>query len=426
MTLDASRLEITVDEQARWRRRMNVTVPADFVREEELRAARNLASRANLKGFRRGRVPTRMIEGRFKGTLRQEALDRLIGDAYRQALRAQELRPISEGQIEDVRYEPEADLTFSVTFEVEPKVELEKLGGFVVERPTPTIEDQHVDDVLERIREQAGVWKPVEEGTPTDKDQVSVSIARLSGEEGDEPEARDYDIVLGQGDAIPAIEDAIRTLEPGQTADFDVAFPDDFPDESRRGHSERVRITLSARKEMELPDLDDDLARQVGEFGTLEELKAQIREDLLEDAEKQAESVVRGRLLDALLEANPFEVPVSMIDGYADSLIGDQKDGIDPERLAEVRERLRPEAERVVQRILLIEQVADSQSLRATEDEIDARVEDIAEKNDTDPSKVYAELQKSGRLEALERELTERKVFDFLQSQSEIIEAPAS
>jgi trigger factor len=367
-----------------------------------------------------------MIEGRFKGTLRQEALDRLIGDAYRQALRAQELRPISEGQIEDVRYEPEADLTFSVTFEVEPKVELEKLGGFVVERPTPTIEDQHVDDVLERIREQAGVWKPVEEGTPTDKDQVSVSIARLSGEEGDEPEARDYDIVLGQGDAIPAIEDAIRTLEPGQTADFDVAFPDDFPDESRRGHSERVRITLSARKEMELPDLDDDLARQVGEFGTLEELKAQIREDLLEDAEKQAESVVRGRLLDALLEANPFEVPVSMIDGYADSLIGDQKDGIDPERLAEVRERLRPEAERVVQRILLIEQVADSQSLRATEDEIDARVEDIAEKNDTDPSKVYAELQKSGRLEALERELTERKVFDFLQSQSEIIEAPAS
>lgn len=426
MTLDASRLEITVDEQARWRRRMNVTVPADFVREEERRAARNLASRANLKGFRKGKVPARMIEGRFRGALRQEALDRLIGDAYRQALQARSLRPISEGQIEDVRYEPEADLTFSVAFDVEPAVELEKMGGFVVERPTPTIEDQHVDDVLERIREQAGVWKPADEGTPTDKDQVSVSIARLSGEEGEEPEARDYDFVLGQGDAIPDIEDAIRTLEPGQTGDFDVSFPDDFPDESRRGHAERVRITLTARKEMELPDLDDDLARQVGDFETLDELKAQIREDLREDAEKQAESVVRGRLLDALLEANPFEVPVSMIDRYADSLLGDQKSGIDPERLGEIRERLRPEAERVVQRILLIERVAESQSLAATEDEIDARVEDIAEKNDTDPSKVYAQLQKSGRLEALERELTERKVFDFLKSQSEIIEAPAS
>ena len=426
MTLDASRLEITVDEQARWRRRMNVTVPADFVREEEKRAARNLASRANLKGFRKGKVPTRMIEGRFKGALRQEALDRLIGDAYRSALRARELRPISEGQIEDVRYEPEADLTFSVAFDVEPSVQLEKLGGFVVERPGPTVEDQHVDDVLDRIREQAGVWKPVDEGTPTDKDMVSVSIARLSGEEDEEPEARDYDFTLGQGDAIPDIEDAIRTLEPGQTGDFDVSFPDDFPDESRRGHSERVRITLKARKELELPDLDDDLARQVGDFETLDQLKQQIRDDLLEDAEKQAESVVRGRLLDALLEANPFEVPVSMIDRYADSLIGDQKDGIDPERLAEIRERLRPEAERVVQRILLIERVAETRSLAATEDEIDARVEEIAEKNDTDPSKVYAQLQKSGRLEALERELTERKVFDFLKSQSEIIEASAS
>ena len=426
MTLDASRLEITVDEQARWRRRMNVTVPADFVREEEQRAARNLASRANLKGFRKGKVPARMIEGRFRGTLRQEALDRLIGDAYRQALQAESLRPISEGEIEDVRYEPDADLSFSVAFDVEPTVEIEKFGGFVVERPTPTIEDEHVDDVLERIREQAGVWKPADEGTPTDKDQVSVSIARLSDEDGEEAEARDYDLVLGQGDAIPDIEDAIRTLEPGQTGDFDVSFPDDFPDESRRGHTERVRIALTARKEMELPDLDDDLARQVGEFETLDELKTQIREDLREDAEKQAESVIRGRLLDALLEANPFEVPVSMIDRYADSLIGDQKDGIDPERLAEVRERLRPEAERVVQRILLIERVAESQSLAATEDEIDARVEEIAEANDTDPSKVYAQLQKSGRLEALERELTERKVFDFLKSQSEIIEAPAS
>ncbi|MEX2472773.1 MAG: trigger factor [Gemmatimonadota bacterium] len=424
MTLDVSRLEITVDEQDRWRRRINVTVPADFVRDEELRAARNLASRANLKGFRKGRVPARMIEGRFKGALRQEALDRLIGDAYRQALQARELRPISEGQIEDVKYEPEADLSFSVAFDVEPTVELEKLGGFVIERPAPKVEDQHVDDVLDRIREQAGVWKPAEEGAPTDKDMVSVHIVRLADvDEGDE-EGRDYDFVLGQGDAIPDIEDAIRTLEPGQTGDFDVAFPDDFPDESRRGHSERIRITLNARKEMELPELDDDLAKQVGDFETLDQLKAEVRADLEKDGEQQAESVVRGRILDALLEANPFEVPGSMIDRYADSLIGEQKEGIDPERLREVRERIRPEAERVVQRILLIERVAELQGLAATEDDLDARIEEIAGQNDTEPAKVYAQLQKSGRLEALERELTERKVFDFLKSQSEIIEAP--
>ncbi len=426
MTLDASRLEITVDEQARWRRRLNVTVPADFVREEEHRAARNLASRANLKGFRKGRVPTRMIEGRFKGALRQEALDRLIGEAYRQALQAQSLRPISEGEIEDVHYEPQADLRFTVAFDVEPVIEVEKFGGFVVERPVPTVTDEHIDEVFDRIREQAGVWKPAEEGTPHDKDMVSVHIVRLTDEAEESSEGRDYDFILGQGDAIPDIEDAIRTLEPGLSGDFDVAFPDDFPDESRRGQSERVRITLNARKEMELPELDDDLARQVGEFETLDELRAKVREDLQSDADQQAESVVRGRLLDALLEANPFDVPLSMIHRYTDSILGEQQKEIDPERLAEVRQRLQPEAERVVQRIILIERVAESQGLSTSEDEIDARVEEIAAANSTEPAKVYAQLQKSGRLEALERELTERKVFDFLKSQSEIIEGPAA
>lgn len=425
MTLDATRLQITVDQEDQWRRRMNVTVPADVVRQEEQKAARSIAARAHLKGFRKGRVPAKFIEGRFRGALRQETLDKLIGDAYREALAAESLRPISEGEIDQVRYEPEADLTFSVTFDVEPLIELEKLGGFVVERPATAVQDEHVADVLERIREQAGVWKPVDEGTPVDRDLVSVRIVRLADDGEETQEGREYEITLGQGDAIPDIEDAIRTLTPGQTSDFDVAFPDDFPDEERRGEKERVRITLKGRKEMELPELDDDLAKQVGDFETLDALKERIREDLQKDAEQQAESHVRGRLLDSVLEANPFEVPRSMVHRYADSLIGEQK-GLPAERLQEIRERIRPEAERVVQRILVIERIAEIQGLAATEDDLDQRIEEIAAANDTDPAKVYAQLQKSGRLEQLERELTERRVFDFLKSQSEIIEGSAA
>jgi len=421
-TFDPSLLDISVAEQARWRRRMSVRVPAEIVRQEEERAARQLAARANLKGLRKGRVPARMIESRFRGTLRQEALDRLIGDAYRQALQARSLRPISEGQVADVRYEPDADLSFSVAFAVEPTFHVETVGGFVVARPAVTVSDEHVDEVLQRIREQAGVWKPVEEGTPEARDMVSVRIVRLTAEGEETDEGREYDFVLGQGDAIPDIEDAIRTLEPGATGDFDVAFPEDFPDETRRGHQERVRITLKGRKEMELPELDDELARQVGDFDSLESLVAKIREDLEREAADQAEAVVRGRLLDAILEANPFELPLSMIDRYTDSLVGDPKQ-VEPERLAEIRERMRPESERVVKRILVIERIAEQRGLAASEEDVDARVEEIARANDTDPGRVYAQLQKAGRLEAIERELTERAVFDFLKGQSEIIEA---
>jgi FKBP-type peptidyl-prolyl cis-trans isomerase (trigger factor) len=120
-----------------------------------------------------------------------------------------------------------------------------------------------------------------------------------------------------------------------------------------------------------------------------------------------------------VLEANPFQVPASMVDRYLDSILGDTKD-VPPERLTEARTQLRPEAERAVKRILVIDRLAEARSLAATEDEIDQRVEEIASTNQTTPAKVYASLQKAGRLESIERELTERKVFDFLTSQSEI------
>ena len=127
---------------------MSVTVPAAVVQEEERKAAKQLASRANLKGFRKGRVPTKVIESRFSGALRQEALDKLIGDAYRQALATEDLRPISEGQIGDVQYAPEQDLTFEVEFDVQPEIEISRLGGFTVERPAAEVTDDQVQQVL--------------------------------------------------------------------------------------------------------------------------------------------------------------------------------------------------------------------------------------------------------------------------------------
>lgn len=416
MTIDTTRLQISVEEQERWRRRMSVTVPAAVVQEEERKAARRLASQARMKGFRKGHVPTRVIESRFGGSLRREALDRLIDDAYRQALAAEQLRPISEGEIEDVRYEPDQDLSFKVAFDVQPVIELSRLGGFVVERPKAEISDEQVQQVLERIREQNGVWQPAEGGHPEDGDLVSVKLARL--DESGEGEAKDYDFILGQGDAIAEIEAAIKSLEPGGEAEFDVALPhQDDPEQA--GQPDRVRIALVSRRTLERPPLDDDLAKQVGDFETIDQLKERVREDLEKEAADQAEAAVRGRLLDSILEANPFEVPASMVERYLGAVLGDAK-GVSPERLDEARAQIRPEAERAVKRILVIERVAETQNLAATEEELDQRIEEIAAANDTTAAKVYASMQKSGRLDTLERELTERKVFAFLTEQSEI------
>ena len=175
-----------------------------------------------------------MIENRFGGTLRQEALDKLIGSAYKQALASKELRPISEGELEDLQYKPKEDLIFRIAFDVEPVIEVGRLSGFVVERPMVNIEEEQVDEVLTRIQEQNGVWQPLEEGKPVEKDLVSVTITRLDEKLESPDESRDYDLVIGSGDAIPDIEASICTLEVGATGDFDISL---FLMTSRTSHA---------------------------------------------------------------------------------------------------------------------------------------------------------------------------------------------
>ena len=243
MTVDASNLQVSVEEQERWRRSMSVTVPASVVQQEERRAAKHLASRARLKGFRKGHVPAKVIESRFGDTLRQEALDKLIGEAYRTALAAQDLKPISEGEIQQVIYEPERDLVFSISFDVQPRIEIAQLGGFAVERPVAEVSDEHVDEVLARIQEQNGAWQPVEQGQPEDRDLVSVLIKKLQGQEEDE--GKEYEFLLGQGDALPDIETAIKSLEAGASGEFDVSFPEDFPTRAEGGIANESRSPSS-------------------------------------------------------------------------------------------------------------------------------------------------------------------------------------
>jgi trigger factor len=421
MAIDPTTLRIETEEQEAWRRRLTVTVPAGTVQKERSQIVQKLGGRLKLPGFRKGKVPTHVVEQRFGAAVDQEMLDKVIGEAYKVALRSQEMEPISEGQVEDVKYKPREELTFSISFDVQPVIELERLGGFTVQRPKIEVAEEDVDRVLERLRDQNGIWKPLEEGAAEDGNLVTLEILRLENGEA-VGEARPYEIVLGDGEAIPEVEDAIRTLAVGETGDFTVTFPEDFADESRRGEKEHLRITLQARKIKELPELTDAFASSMGDFPDLAALTARVREDLAREAEGQAESAVRGQLVENLLSANPFEVPRSLAERYMESVLGDTSK-LAPEVVARTQESLRPEAEKAVKRILLIERVAELQGLRASEDELDDRVQEIARRNDLKPGQVYSNLQKSGNLEALEREITEKKVWEFLKGQSTVKEA---
>ncbi|MFV2005837.1 MAG: trigger factor [Longimicrobiales bacterium] len=420
MSLDGTKLQVDLEEGERWRRTLNVTVPADLVELERSNIAKKLAARIKLPGFRKGHVPEGVLEKRYGATLKQETLDAVIGDAFKEALAQQSVHPISEGEVQNVRFEPDQDLTFSISFDVQPEFEISRMGGFTVERPQIVVDDDRVDQVVQRLREQNSSWIPADEGRPEPGNVVSVELERL--EKDSAGDAQPYEFILGQGEAIPDIEEAILALEVGSAGDFIVRFPDDFANEDQRGEEQHLRIKLTGRRVRDLPEADDAFAGSLGEFESLADLKGKLREDLEKEAKDQEEGAIRGQLLDFVVDANPFSVPQSMVERYMASILGNANE-LPPEKLAEMKEKLAPETERAVKRILVIDRIADGQNLRATEAELDERIEAIAERAGQTPSQVYGNLQRSERMETLEREITETKVFDFLKEQSEIKDA---
>ena len=425
--LDASRLDVTVTEEERCRRTLDVVVPGDVIEEEKRTVTRKYASRLKLKGFRKGKVPVRVVVQRYGPVIEEEAVERSIRQACDGAISSQGLHPVSDVDVTDVRMNSGTSLSFKASFDVRPTIALDRLGGFRVDRPRVEVPDEAVDQIIERLRGENAAWKTLENGKPEPGDSVTVLVTRLDAGEG-EPEdtdagGRQYDLVLGQEQALPDIEAAILGLTAGEAGDFDVNFPDDFPDPDRQGESHRLRIELLSRRVPELPGLDDGFARSLGDFEDLAALKARIGEDLDRDARSRAEAALNDRLMRLIVEANPFEIPESIVEAYTDAVVKDAQD-VDPEQLQGIRDEIRPSSEFAVRRELMVDRIVAEHDLRASEEEVGARVEALARDMGEPSGKVLARLRKSGGLRTIERQLTEARLFDFLRGQSEITEAP--
>lgn len=422
MSPQTSELQISIEKPRAWARRLTITVPADRVEAERRKEIEKIGRQVRVPGFRKGKVPPQVVERQFGPAIEQQLLDRLVNSAFQEALEREELRPISQGEVEKVDFRRGEPLTFEVEFEVQPEIELEKIGGFTIERSKPEINDEEVDSIIERLRQQHATWSPVESGTPLDGDRVVVEITPLEGAEAESiGEPRQYELQIGEGEALPPVEDAIRTLEPGKEDEFTLEIPDPDAEEGEEGatRTEKVRIRNIEVNRAELPALDDEFAKLVGDFEDLDTLRARIRSDLEEEAEAEAERGVRRAILDQILEANPFEVPDTMIHRYLDHILPTRGDE-DPEKLAETRQMARPAAEQALRRMMVIERIAELEGLHATSAEVDERIEEIAERNGRPIAEVWTQLQKSGRISAIEEEITENKVFEHLKALSTI------
>lgn len=417
MAVDTADLKVSVEKPAAWSRRLTITVPAERVDRERRSTIQRLSKRVRLPGFRKGKVPDSVMRKRFGPAIEQETLEKVMGEAYREAIQREGLAPITQGSIDRVDYAEGTDLTFDVGFDVRPQLELARVGGFRVRREVRPVADTQIDEVLQRLREEHAVWHPVEAETPLAGDAVVVDITPLEDETGAVGQPRSYEIVMGEGQAVPAIEDVIRTLAAGAEGEFTVDLPESSEDSAAGTKPHRIRVAVREVKRPELPPLDDAFAQGLGDFESLDVLRDRIRTDLEREAENDAERQVRGQLLGEIIGANPFDVPESMTREYLSRVIP-EREGLDTAKLDEIRQSTRPAAENAIRRMLIIERIAEQESLHARPEEVDARVAGIAERMGRSPTEVRSQLQKSGRLNELEEEITEDRVFDYLKSLS--------
>ena len=420
-------MKVAVEEIESCKRRLAVEAPVDVVTQEWERAYGRVQKRATLPGFRRGRVPRSLVKLHFADDVRREVAEHLIPDVYRRAVSEARLDPVNEPDLQDLRLEEGAPLSFTAVVEVKPAIALGEYRGLEIRHAPTPVTDADVDEALERMREQNAQFRSVERAAaPGDLVVVDYTLAPQDHEP---TTATGYHFLIGGGTVLPEIDAAAVGMHAGDERDVPIRFADDHRLESLRGKSGSARLKLSEVKEKILPALDDEFAKTLGEFETLEALRAEVRRQLEARREAESRHALDDKIVDALLARHEFGVPDAMVMRQVAHQVEHTRDrlrrqGVDPDGIqwdyGKIVGELRPGAERAVRRALLLEAIADQEALTAADADVEAEVEKLARASQRPAPAVRRMMEKSGDLEALRHGLRERKTLDLLIGQARV------
>ena len=414
-------MKVDVQELGACKRRLRVEETREVVAEAWERAFTRVQKEARLHGFRKGKVPRSMIKLHFSDDVRQEVARHLIPDVYRQALHETQLRPVEEPDFQEVTLEESAPLKFSAVVEIKPAITLGKYGGLSVTHAPKPFTENEVDEALAHLQEEHAEYRAVERAADVG-DLVIIDYTLTP--DGIEPRTETGStFTIGSGAVMHEIDEAVIGLAPGSSRAVRVRFPDDHRNEALRGKAGTADIKVTEVKEKLLPPLDDDFARALGSFETLEALRAEVRKGLERRREQENRRDLENAVMEAALAEHRFEVPESLVlrqVGHQVERMREQvrRQGVDPDRLPwdyqKLLGELKPGAEKAVRRALLIEAIAEREGLEPSAADVDAEVERIAQSSQRPAPAVRSMLERDGDLERIRISLMEERTLDFL------------
>jgi trigger factor len=416
--------------------RLEVRVQADRVRKAFDRAYRELARQVRVKGFRPGKTPRAVLERLYGASVVEQLESSLIRETLPDAIEQAALAPVATPAIDAQPPRAGEDFTYVARVEVAPEIEFGDLSGLSAQRPRVEVSDADVERELERLRQrQAPVVEEPEATQAATGHILSIDfVGRIDGEPFEGGSGRDVELELGSGRFIAGFEDQLAGARAGQDREVRVSFPEDYDNRDLAGKEALFEVHVAAVKRRQLAQLDDEFAKDLGDFSTLEELRERIRSDLHAMRENASRAELRRTLMDSLIERTSFDVPGGLVEQQLERELGaaaERMRGAAPEealrdQLERWREEWRAGAERKVRERLLLEAVVKQQQIAAEAGEVEARVHQIAEHEGIDAERLRKALGEESAQVLARDQLLVDKALDFLTSVAKVEETTDS
>jgi len=373
-------MQVTVESTGALERRMRVELPAERIEQEVKSRLQSVGRTAKLKGFRPGKVPAKVVKQRYGKQVRQEVVSELMQKSYTDAVKQENLNPAGGPQIEPEVSKDDSSFAYVATFEIMPVVELKDLDKLKIEKPDVTIDDSDLDDMLLKLRKQKATWESMDRKS-ADGDRVVVDFTgTLKGEAFEGGTGTEVPVVLGQGQMLPDFEKALFGIKADDEKSFKVKFPKDYHAEDLAGKKVDFAIKTHRVEEEILQPVDDELAAafEVDEGG-IDQFLEDIKENMTREADAKVKGDVREQVMNALLEANPIDIPQTLKHQEMHSLQHEamQRMGIEDHDKAPPIENFEELGDKRVRLSLLISQLIADQELTVDDDKVRARVEEM-------------------------------------------------
>jgi len=413
------------------KREISVEIPVEEVNRETETLIQKYQKHARLPGFRIGHVPASIIKQRFAEDLKSEVVEALVPRYFRREAEKQGLRPVSQPRVSDLHIHENEPLRFKASFEVMPEIKVEGYKDLHSEKPEINVTDEEVEETLNGLREQHATFSSVEGRPLADGDFAQAALDGQPKDKDAESKPVHMDEVLVEINGkttMPEFTENLRGVSAGEERTFDVVYPQDSNDQRLAGKTFTYTVKVAAIKEKALPELNDDFAKQLGEFATLEEVRQRIREGMESERKHSAEHEAKDKLMTELIKRNEFEVPDALIENQIDVRLerglralaaqGMRQEDIKKMDFNRLRAGQHDQAVQEVKASLLLDKIAEEEKIEVGDEEIDREIESLAKQSKQTPEAIRARLTQDGALDRIRARIRSEKTLDFLYNQS--------